>query len=608
MLFAGNLRLIVLDGAIAETKLLRAWSGSFPSQNDPLLHWADLLHGRVMGLAALRMAAAGSTGDQGRESTRSTASSSTTLTSATALRTAAEAFSPSMSRSSASHLASAHIAMAWAAVTQGTLLPVKPLMALAINMRKIASTEQPTALSLPSKTRETRTAPNQELSMTEVRTVFYNNMQNFINQPPHSAEHSILHSRTIKMLETKEKLLLKEEEASILAATTRRDDLDEKQVVTTAVVDIDMQRVQLFQFHADWLSAVAPMGIATLSGGNLVVQAMDLYYRAIAVCSKYTNNRSRESVGDKYGVASSYIAGAFMTQRARALGQLAVHCDQLVVAMEKAAPSIVSVNSRNGGSTEISYSASIVHYFNGQFTQGLERLPAQASFDYNEGVEDDSGGISTAIESALKYVTTLRAAGSSAAAASTTATTTTAAPPAARNSSHSSPTSYFAASSSGSSSSAAVAATLAVRTYIDGLRAGSAHCVDRTLRLTALVGAYPHTAPLLRRALPLIPSWRFLKYAPQLMGCLDKDEGAIIVDILKLLASDFPAALFYQFRVTAECLGPRGQANCAPLKNLFKNDPCDTFTAALAGLAHPELRWRYIIAISAIIQCLVHNN
>ena len=176
--------------------------------------------------------------------------------------------------------------------------------------------------------------------------------------------------------------------------------------------------------------------------------------------------------------------------------------------------------------------------------------------------------------------------------------------------------------------------TLALQTveaFVKGLHLENAYCRDRIIRLTYLTGKYPHTATALLSALHTIPSWTFLKYAPQLMGTLDLPEGIVSAAILEHVACKYPRALNYPYYITSEFLGPKGIALCQGagagigtgigtgtqggsgsgsgsgsesvtrggglksgglgLTSLLKDDALEMFVQSLGGLAHPELRW-----------------
>jgi hypothetical protein len=76
----------------------------------------------------------------------------------------------------------------------------------------------------------------------------------------------------------------------------------------------------------------------------------------------------------------------------------------------------------------------------------------------------------------------------------------------------------------------------AVAAFVNGIRLGDSYCRDRLLRLTEIVGAYPCTAPLLLTRLASIPAWTFLRFAAQLMGCLDLPAGPAAAAILERVA------------------------------------------------------------------------
>jgi DNA-dependent protein kinase catalytic subunit len=145
---------------------------------------------------------------------------------------------------------------------------------------------------------------------------------------------------------------------------------------------------------------------------------------------------------------------------------------------------------------------------------------------------------------------------------------------------------------SASQSAKATAAALAVRCFVRGLRIGNAYCMQRVLRMVQIISAYPaETEGILRQELKHIPAWVFLQFAAQLMGCLDRPEGAVVSAILEHTAAAYPGALYYPFRITSEFLGPRGRERSARVAQLLRDPAQDAFIEALGGLTHPEHRW-----------------
>ena len=136
-----------------------------------------------------------------------------------------------------------------------------------------------------------------------------------------------------------------------------------------------------------------------------------------------------------------------------------------------------------------------------------------------------------------------------------------------------------------------------VEAFVKGLHLENSYCRDRLIRLTYLTGKYPHTANSLLSNLHTIPSWTFLKYAPQLMGTLDQPEGIVSAAILERVARIYPRAINYPYYITSEFLSPKGIALCqgsdtgVGLTSLLKDDALEMFVQSLGGLAHPELRW-----------------
>jgi DNA-dependent protein kinase catalytic subunit len=131
-----------------------------------------------------------------------------------------------------------------------------------------------------------------------------------------------------------------------------------------------------------------------------------------------------------------------------------------------------------------------------------------------------------------------------------------------------------------------------VDAFVVGMQLENPYCRDRLLRLTSLTGKYRHTASSLLSGLSTVPSWSFIRFAPQLMGSLDLPEGPVAVALLEKVARAYPRALYYPYYITSEFLGPKGLAlSAGELSQCLKDPGQENFVQSLGGLTHPELRW-----------------
>lgn len=169
-------------------------------------------------------------------------------------------------------------------------------------------------------------------------------------------------------------------------------------------------------------------------------------------------------------------------------------------------------------------------------------------------------------------------------------------------------------------------ALVAINSYISGMSLGDEMSRARVLRLLALSGEYlirdagPASIPttsrskrnteihdkekgqsitetatdtqsLLRR-MRCVPAWMYLRFAAQIMGCVDRPEGPFAVAILEHIAETYPRALYYPFKVSFPSFSSEGKSRVnVRLTGMLKDDLSDVFVQALTGLTHPELRW-----------------
>ena len=168
-------------------------------------------------------------------------------------------------------------------------------------------------------------------------------------------------------------------------------------------------------------------------------------------------------------------------------------------------------------------------------------------------------------------------------------------------------------------------ALVAINSYLSGMIRGDSLCRARVLRLLCLAGEYLLTESSistlkkgritqkkakvqpsvltasqaavsdltsLMHRIRTVPPWMYLRFAAQIMGCIDRPEGPIAVAILEHVAAAYPRALYYPFKVSYPSLSAEGKAMAnAKLSGLLRDDLTDLFVQSLTGLTHPELRW-----------------
>jgi DNA-binding transcriptional regulator YhcF (GntR family) len=136
-------------------------------------------------------------------------------------------------------------------------------------------------------------------------------------------------------------------------------------------------------------------------------------------------------------------------------------------------------------------------------------------------------------------------------------------------------------------------ASLLIKTYLKGLQYGSSYCRTHLLALLKVIGKYPDAVgnSWSMENISKMPASTLLPYAPQLMGILDLPEGPAAAALLEHIASIYPTALQYPFKITSEFLGAQGRLLSQKLGYILKNDSIDAFVEALYGISHPELRW-----------------
>ena len=115
---------------------------------------------------------------------------------------------------------------------------------------------------------------------------------------------------------------------------------------------------------------------------------------------------------------------------------------------------------------------------------------------------------------------------------------------------------------------------------------------DRFPRLLHLIDQFPQTQKLFKKKLKEVEPWMFIRWIPQMMGLLDKPEGAVILPTLVNIADYYPQAMYFPFKISSEKFTSATLKAVAPLAQRLKNSLVDHFITALESLTHPEHRFK----------------
>ncbi|TMW63293.1 hypothetical protein Poli38472_002234 [Pythium oligandrum] len=125
---------------------------------------------------------------------------------------------------------------------------------------------------------------------------------------------------------------------------------------------------------------------------------------------------------------------------------------------------------------------------------------------------------------------------------------------------------------------------------LSGMVAGDQECSNYLPQLCELIPPFPViVAKFEKRMLSEVPMWTCLRWTAQLLALVNGPIGKSIVRILEKMATEYPAALFYDFKVT--CAGET-KTDIRRLTTLLSNPVMEKFVAALRLIHHPELRFK----------------
>ncbi|OQR92335.1 DNA-dependent protein kinase catalytic subunit [Achlya hypogyna] len=115
-------------------------------------------------------------------------------------------------------------------------------------------------------------------------------------------------------------------------------------------------------------------------------------------------------------------------------------------------------------------------------------------------------------------------------------------------------------------------------------------------RVLDLAKAQPGLLPLLTERWDQVPTWTCLHWSAQIVALLSAAQAAtpfdeFVVRLLEQMATEYPRALYYDFRLTTESMAAR-PPRLDRLAALVNDAAMDQFVAALNGLHHPEIRFK----------------
>ncbi|KAL8588517.1 hypothetical protein ACOMHN_043866 [Nucella lapillus] len=91
-----------------------------------------------------------------------------------------------------------------------------------------------------------------------------------------------------------------------------------------------------------------------------------------------------------------------------------------------------------------------------------------------------------------------------------------------------------------------------IKCMMEALRNGSSEARERFPRLLLVIENHPDTMGLFIDKSKGIPSWMFILWISQMMALMDKDQAPAVRPILLRLATDYPQAVVYPFRISQE--------------------------------------------------------
>lgn len=90
------------------------------------------------------------------------------------------------------------------------------------------------------------------------------------------------------------------------------------------------------------------------------------------------------------------------------------------------------------------------------------------------------------------------------------------------------------------------------------------------------------------REIAEVPEWMFLRWVPQMLSTLSLEEPSFLDGILLRMATTYPAAMLYPFRLKVQCQLRPSRSFIDQIGQLVRNPSTDLFIGALVQLGVPE--------------------
>lgn len=139
-------------------------------------------------------------------------------------------------------------------------------------------------------------------------------------------------------------------------------------------------------------------------------------------------------------------------------------------------------------------------------------------------------------------------------------------------------------------SRAALAGTVCT-SILQATQDGSALARRHLPRVFQLVSDFEDVRPTFKAMAAATPAWMFLSWTSQLMGMLTVSGGDYFADVLCQMAKEYPQAVYYPFRITADSIQDTHPDLVARVGSHLRLPTLEKFVEALWDLHHPQLRF-----------------
>eukprot|EP01133_Synstelium_polycarpum_P005723 gene5723-6618_t len=142
------------------------------------------------------------------------------------------------------------------------------------------------------------------------------------------------------------------------------------------------------------------------------------------------------------------------------------------------------------------------------------------------------------------------------------------------------------------SESSSMLASSVVNSILTAIKEEIPGAKEKFPRLLEIISIYEKTTVDFKNGIKSIPSWMFIGWMSQIFPYLDLPQGPLVLPILMDIATNYPQAIYFPFKISSEQFGSVAKKLTAPLEQILRHPLLDTLITEFERLTHPEHRFK----------------